>query len=259
MGRVQLLTFFLSIVILLVTANFSVNTDAHALPYLQTDRITIKLNTQSVTFVSHLITPSHRVVLRTPALSQMPDLHNGCEVTSLTMLLNALHITTTNTKLAALIHKDPTPLQLGTNGQILRWGNPNVGFVGSVTGNALGYGVYHHPIAELLNKMDPGQALDLTGSSFEKVLSVVTTGRPVVVWTTLTFAPVRDWINWQSPEGTVHATLYEHAVLLVGFDKNHVFVNNPLTGEQAESVPLNSFEKSWVQMGRQAVTVLTLK
>ena len=255
MGRVQLLTVFLTVVLFLGLMNVGVDSDANLLQQRRTAQITVVLGGKKIAIASALSADVHRVLLRVPAFSQLPDLHNGCEVTSLSMLLNHLHIKVANTTLADEIRKDPTPLQLGPDGQIVRWGNPNYGFVGSVTGTAPGYGVYHQPIAELLDKVDHGQALDLTGSSFARVLSVVATGRPVIVWTTLSFAPVSDWLTWQSPEGTVHATLYEHTVLLVGFDKDQVFVNNPLTGTAAEAVPIQPFKDSWVQLGRQAVTV----
>ena len=255
MGRVQVMAIVLSVLIFFIAISTGADSDVKSLQLRQDAQVTVMLNHQKITFVSTLANQSHQVLLRVPAISQMPELHNGCEVTSLAMLLKDTGTFVPKTTLANEIQKDPTPLMLNRKGQIIRWGNPNYGFVGSITGNAPGYGVYHHPIAQLLNKIEPGQALDLTGSSFAKVLSAVASGRPVIVWTTLTFAPVKDMLTWRSPEGIVHATMYEHTVLLVGFDKTDLFINNPLTGDQAESVPITTFRDSWIQMGRQAVTV----
>ncbi len=259
MGRVQVMAIVLSVVIFLLAIRTGANSDVASLELREAAQVTVMVNRQKYTFVSTLANQSHQVLLRVPAFSQLPELHNGCEVTSLSMLLSDTGKYVPKTTLATAIQKDTTPLTLNRNGQIARWGNPDYGFVGSVSGNAPGYGVYHRPIAELLNKIEPGQALDLTGSSFEKVLSMVASGRPVIVWTTLDFAPVKSWVTWQSPEGMVRATMYEHTVLLVGFDKTHLFVNNPLTGIQAESVPIGPFRESWIQMGRQAVTVKNKK
>lgn len=258
MGRVQFLAIILSILVFLTISTTGFNTDMNPLQLRKSAQVTVIMDNKSITYTSKWVTDAHRLILKVPALSQMPTLYNGCEVTSLAMLLSAAHIEKSVFTLARLVPKDPTPLTLGSDGQIISWGDPNIGFVGSITGSSPGYGVYHRPIAKLLDLEDPGQALDLTGDSFAKILAVVASGRPVVVWTTLTFAPVPNLIKWQSPEGPVTATLYEHAVLLVGFDQNDVFVNNPLNGAQAEATPLQGFKNSWIQMGRQAVTIKSL-
>ena len=259
MVRVQVLSVILSVAVFLGFAAITFNTDMnHVVDLRRVVSIRVFLDQRIFTYPTKWATNSRALILRIPVLSQFPELPNGCEVTSLAMLLNELNVPSTKLDLARLVHKDLTPLDLSVNGNFVRWGNPNVGFVGSIYGNVPGYGVYHHPIAELLNQLIRGQALDLTGSPFSKVLSEVASGRPVVVWVTLTFTPVHNWVKWQSPEGPVRATLDEHTVLLVGFDKNHVYINNPWNGEQAEPVPLQNFKNSWVQMGRQAVTVKSM-
>ena len=195
-----------------------------------------------------------RILLQVPLIDQLPALYNGCEVTSLAMLLQFEHINVTNLTLAAEVKRDPTPLVTNSEGDIVSWGNPNTGFVGSISGKEPGYGVYHGPIAALLNRYMPGQALDLTGSNLATILATVASGRPVIMWTTLNFQPANDWITWQSPTGPVRATMTEHAVLFVGYDKTDAFVNDPLTG-QLDAEPLASFRTSWIDLGRQAVTV----
>ena len=194
-------------------------------------------------------------LLRAPALEQLPDYYNGCEITSLAMLLRFIGRPASLAQLAASVVRDPQPLVVGQDGAIVSWGNPNDGFVGSVSGRSPGYGVYHGPIARLLDKYAPGQAVDLTGGSFAALLATVASGRPVIVWTTVNFQPPTQWLTWSTPQGPVRATMAEHAVLLVGYNQQYAFVNNPLTGERAQSVPLSAFHATWVQMGRQAVTV----
>ena len=194
-------------------------------------------------------------LLPIPALDQLPDYYNGCEITSLAMLLRFIGRPASLAQLAASVVRDPEPLVLGQNGAILSWGNPNDGFVGSVSGRSPGYGVYHGPIARLLDKYAPNQAVDLTGDSFAALLATVASGRPVIVWTTVNFQPPTQWLTWSTPQGPVRATMAEHAVLLVGYNQRYAFVNNPLTGERAQAVPLGEFHATWVEMGRQAVTV----
>lgn len=197
------------------------------------------------------------VLIKAPAESQFPQFYNGCEVTSLSMLLNFEHIAVDKLMLAAQLPRTTTPLVTDSDGQIVSWGDPNVGFVGSMTGKQPGYGVYHAPIAALMRRYLPHDTLDMTGSRFTSLLAVLRTGRPVIAWTTMTFSPTVPWIVWQSPEGPVRATMYEHAVLLVGYDSTDVFVNNPLGGIQDERVPIGAFRATWDDMGRQAITVIT--
>lgn len=194
-------------------------------------------------------------LIRVPVLSQMPDYYNGCELTSLDMLLRFAGDRIPLSTLAARLPRTHAPLVTTSDGSIESWGNPNVGFVGSVRGVGPGYGVYHGPIARLLDDFLPGRALDLTGSPWRTLRLVVASGRPVIVWTTIDFAPVSNWVTWTSPQGPVRATMSEHAVLLVGMNRHFAYVNNPLNGERAEAVPLSSFLASWIDLGRQAVTL----
>lgn len=140
--------------------------------------------------------------------------------------------------------------------EVVSWGNPNVGFVGSVTGHAhLGYGIYHGPLDALLNTMLPGRAEDMTGDPFTQILDHVAHGVPVEAWTTITFQPTTDWVTWQSPEGPVRATPLEHAVLIVGYTPTSVIINNPYTGQANEAVNRADFIAAWQELGKQAVTV----
>ena len=146
-----------------------------------------------------------------------------------------------------------TPLRYDGRGGIAYWGNPSTGFVGDITGARRGYGVYHAPIAALMNRYLPGRALDLSGGSFDSVLDQVAAGKPVVVWTTVQFAPVNNWVSWNSPSGKVVATFSEHAAVLIGYDAQTVTLADPFDG-QVDRVNRARFLASWEQMGRQAVT-----
>lgn len=193
-------------------------------------------------------------LLNVPAISQLPQLPDGCEMTSLSMLLSAAGHPTSKMWLAAHMPVDPTPLRTNAEGQPVYWGNPNVGFVGDVYTDTDGYGIYNGPVTKFLNQILPGRALNLTGKPFRDDLATVASGRPVVLWTTATFQPTDDWVTWQSPEGPVHATFEEHAVLLVGYKGDTLYINNPLNGEKDQAVNKEAFLEAWDQLGHQAVT-----
>lgn len=203
------------------------------------------------------------VLIKVPAKDQYPQLPNGCEVTSLAMLMTWAHHPVSKLTLAREMPKDPTKLVLSSytneSGQtvhrVISWGNPNVGFVGSVYQAGEGYGIYHGPMVRFLNRLLPGRAEDMTGSSFRAILAHVAQGIPVEAWTTTTFKPTTDWVHWQSPQGEVVATPWEHAVLIVGYGPGYLLVNNPLNGEAAQKVPRAPFIQAWRQLGKQAITL----
>jgi uncharacterized protein YvpB len=200
---------------------------------------------------------SGTALIDVPTQSQLPALPNGCEVTSLSMLLSFAQRPVDKLVLARTQDTDRgQPVFAGTQHDfysISRWGNPNDSFVGRVDGR-YGYGIYHGPLARLLDRQLPGRSDDLTGRPFSEVLEHLRQGTPVVLWTTTTFRPPSRWVTWATPNGPFRATQAEHAVLLIGYTPGHLVINNPLSG-QRESVQAAPFLVSWQQMGRQALTV----
>ncbi len=210
---------------------------------------------------------SATVMLRVAAQSQLPELPNGCEVTSLAMLLSAVGQPVDKMQLARRQPVDPTPVSwrpgfpwrpgLGDQPNldaVTHWGNPNVGFVGNVYAHP-GYGIYHDPLRRLLDKQLPGQALDLTGHPFADIIAQLDRGVPVLLWTTISYAPTDNWVTWQSSTGPVHATQDEHAVLLIGHNHTSLLINDPLSGHAAVAVDADRFQGAWQQLGAQALTV----
>ncbi len=200
---------------------------------------------------------SARVLLPVKAQSQLPMLPNGCEATSLSMLLASVGAPSNKMALARDQPTDPRQPVFATAHRdltnIATWGDPERGFVGRVTGN-YGYGIYHTPLARLLDSKLPGRARDLTGGSFQDLIKQVDAGTPVLVWNTTTLQPTNRWVTWTGPNGPVHATFDEHAVLLVGHTATKLIINNPLSGRQ-ETVDPEPFINAWRQLGRQALTV----
>ncbi|WNQ13621.1 C39 family peptidase [Paenibacillus aurantius] len=194
-------------------------------------------------------------LLEVPLIRQNPELPSGCEVTSLSMLLAYYGAKTDKLKLAAEMKRDTTELKRAPDGTILSWGNPNVGFVGEITGRAKGFGIYHTALIELMRKYIP-DAVDLTGGSFEALEKQVASGSPVVVWTTIDYiVPEPDrWVVWDTSLGPIRTTFSEHAVVLVGYDEQNVYVNDPLSGKSSLPVNKAAFLETWEAMGKQALS-----
>lgn len=193
-----------------------------------------------------------RVVLDVSLINQMddPKLYNGCEVTSLAMVLNYNGIDVTKSELADNIETVPFQYDNGKHG------NPNDGFVGSVSGgDESGLGVYHGPIYSLA-KQYANNVYDLTGSNFDTVINKVEEGHPVWTITTTSFAPVSDFQTWDTPDGKIDVTYSEHSVCITGFDRDKrvIYINDPY-GYKNREVNWNDFAAAYKQMGKQAVYV----
>ncbi|WP_189005954.1 C39 family peptidase [Paenibacillus marchantiophytorum] len=190
-----------------------------------------------------------------PVFAQLPELPAGCEITSLTMLLNYAGIAKNKMDLAAEMPKDETPATLNADGSIASWGNPNTGFVGDVTRKTRGFGIYHSGLFPLLKHYMP-QAIDITGESFDMYEQQIARDIPVIAWTTIDFNIPYKWVTWETPTGPLKTTYAEHAVLLVGYDENNVYLNDPLSGKKQVQVNKAQFIESWTAMGKQGLTYL---
>ncbi|PLR98278.1 hypothetical protein CVD19_06410 [Bacillus sp. T33-2] len=217
---------------------------------------------ETETFVEHsqpvpIIEIKDHALIDAPAISQMPELPRGCEVTSLTMLLQHAGISVDKMILAEKVKKNPETYK--AEGGEIYFGDPNKGFVGNMyTFSEPGLGVYHVPIKELADQYLPGRIADLTGSELQEIKNHLSEGRPVWVITNIQFKklPETAFQTWQTPDGEIKVTYKEHSVLLTGYDGQSIYFNDPLTGEKNKKAPIADFEESWVQMGRQAITYL---
>jgi uncharacterized protein YvpB len=194
-----------------------------------------------------------KIIDGVPHINQLPELQRGCEVTSLAMLLQYEGIATDKMTLAEQIHKIPFR---DTN--YVR-GNPYDGFVGDIyTFSNSGYGVYHGPVAKLAENYLPGKIKDITGQKVDAVYSMIDSGSPAWVITNSTFAPLpeSEFTVWNTNTGKVKITYKEHSVLIVGYDEQSIYINDPLATEPYIAVPRKAFEQAWVQMGSQAIGIV---
>ncbi|PFJ29080.1 C39 family peptidase [Bacillus thuringiensis] len=196
-----------------------------------------------------------KVILDAPIINQLPELPRGCEVTSLTMLLQYAGVKVDKETLGKEIKRDPTPRTV-KNG-VTHFGNPNDGFVGDMYAfDTAGYGVYHGPIAELAEKYLPHRIVDFSGEDFEKIFLFIDAGTPVWVINNAMFDEISSeyFKTWETPSGPISITMKEHSVLITGYDKEYVYFNDPLSGVKNEKAPIEQFKKGWEQMGKQAVS-----
>jgi len=197
------------------------------------------------------------IQLEVEYISQFPELVLGCEVTSLSMLMNYMGYKVTKLELAQNIEYDNTPYRV-ENGRRY-YGDPSKGFLGSMFGSVkMSYGANHEPIYRLLYKYAQDKALDVTGLEFEELYYFLEQGIPIWVITNTTLKKLEEneFYTWETPEGNIiTATNKEHSVLITGYDKEYIYINDPLNKNSHKSEK-KDFIEAWEQMGKQAVILL---
>lgn len=200
------------------------------------------------------ITVSKNILLDIPVIKQLTEYHNGCEATSLTMMLNYAGIRVDKTTVVSKMKKDTAPIKRDSTGKIVEWGNPQIGFVGDITGKSPGYSIDPVALAPVINYYLPGKTLDLTGCSYETLESIILSGRPVVVWITVYFNNPTFPHNWTSNGKAVKADFSQHAVLLTGMDEKSLYYNDPLSGTTNSKIDKIVFQSVWSKMGKKALS-----
>lgn len=179
-------------------------------------------------------------------LSQNPELPTGCEITSLTSVLNYYGINVKKETMA------DDYLKKGDGSYYKMFlGNPR---------DAGSFGCMAQPIVDAANlyfkKNNVSmKASNVSGVTFDKILEYVSQGVPMIVWNTMGMAPA-----YESQTLTLDGREYtwiapEHCVVVVGYDldNNEVYVADPMAGMVTRN--LKTFEERYDSLKRQAVHV----
>lgn len=189
--------------------------------------------------------------LETNVILQNPELPEGCEVTSLAILLNYLGFDVSHTYLA------DNYLPIGEAGEASYYeynlGNPRN------AGQA--WGCYAPVILRTANDYLAGRdtdyrAYDYTGCDASELYMQVQTGNPVIVWITMGFAEPYTKSPWTVDGEKLYWKYPLHCVVLCGydFDAGTVTLADPLKAELYKK-DMKLFELRWQQMEAQAVVI----
>ena len=87
-------------------------------------------------------------------------------------------------------------------------------------------------------------------------LRYVDEGIPVMVWATSRMEPPEEGRRWLLPDGTAFTwPAGEHCLLLVGYDSENYYFNDPAEGTQTV-YPKEIAESRYEALGRQALAVI---
>lgn len=184
---------------------------------------------------------------------QLPELPTGCEITSLTMLLNHIGFKADKRNLAD--NYLPMGEYRASDFKKVFVGNPH---------STYAYGCLSEAIVEAaekyLEKYDKNsewKVKNITGCTAESLYAAIDSGNPVIVWATADMAEPQEGYKWTVAETgkEVTWTRYEHCLLLTGYNKEKqvVYMNDPMSGRKKYDMKL--FEKRFRQMGSNAVII----
>lgn len=88
-------------------------------------------------------------------------------------------------------------------------------------------------------------------------IDYLVTNLPAIIWVGMDYQEVTDTYMWFNEEETEVYTYPKdsHTVLLVGYDKDYFYINDPLHPEGVRKVERDILEKSYDSLGRQAITI----
>lgn len=195
-----------------------------------------------------------RKILNVPHIKQNPELKYGCEVTSLTMVLQYAGVKVDKMQLAKELPKENNKIIKDKSGNIVKWGDPDKGFVGDITGRKTGYAVFDKPIEELMRDYLGERTVNLTGRPFDELLEQIKNDRPVIVWSTTDYRVPRRFETWENGDKLIRLPLTLHAVVLVGYDENHVYINDPLVKRKSIKINKQRFIATWRALNKRAIS-----
>jgi len=194
------------------------------------------------------------VYIDVPTVMQNPELPNGCEITSLTAVLNYKGYDVEKTKMAdEYLPKEAFYVKDGK----LYGANPYVSYAGNPR-EKNGFFSYAPPIVEAANLyLDSVEGeekpIDISGSTRDEIIEYLNQGIPVVIWVTLDLSKPKLNYSWYLMDTgeKKDMPINLHCVVLNGYAGDNVHVMNPLKGQVVYNA--DAFFQSYLELGSHAM------
>jgi uncharacterized protein YvpB len=213
---------------------------------------------------NELITENHMFVFVTElyipvgTIKQGPELPNGCEITSLTSVLNYFGYEVSKTEMSD-VYLQKQPFKWRNNK--LYGADPYQAYAGDPRLEPGGFFTFAPPIVKAANQYiaevgGTGKAFDISGSTREEIVEQLDNGFPVVIWITIDLQKPSVNHSWyiHDTEEYFSAIGNSHTVVLNGYDENNVHVMDPLKGQVTYNA--NTFFDSYHARGSHAMIVI---
>lgn len=180
-------------------------------------------------------------------INQNPELPTGCEVTSLTIVLNYLGYDVDKLTMADLF------LPQGEIGKT----DPDVAFIGNPR-DKHSYGanapVLVQTANDYLTKMKSDyHAYNMTGKEFNELENYILDGYPVMVWETINMLESYPSSKWTIDNKEIQWYANFHCMVLIGWTEDAYIMADPLKGivEYDKDVVLQRYN----ELGKQAIVI----
>ncbi len=197
-----------------------------------------------------------------PLISQLPELPTGCEVTSLTMVLNYLGSNADKLEIVREylpkedLVKDEQDVLYGPDFRYIFPGDPE---------NDTSFGCFAPCITEtadkyLKEKNAVYSANDISGTSFYDLFDYIAEDIPVIIWSTMNLLDTQYEISWRTNAGEIMSwPKNEHCVVLSGYSysNNTVQIYDPTNG--ILTLNMEDVKERYDQLGKNAVLISSVK
>ncbi len=213
-------------------------------------------------FVIKFTTSDETFELAVPLIRQEEQFE--CNVTATSMVLKYYGIEKSKEEIYAALPKDPTPYNEAAN----TWGNPHEGFVGDITGEEKGYGIYWEPIIDYINSnFGPSTSHKLEAKAHRNwnlkalLTEVKEEQAPVIVWWQNGRSTPTD-ISWNTHDGEyIKAVNGMHSEVVIGFvgpidDPKYILLNDPWRGHR--QMPIAEFKALWGYFDNTSVSTKSI-
>lgn len=199
-------------------------------------------------------------IVLAPYIDQTERWVNGCESISAVMLLQAMGLPVDPD---TFIARDLPHAPFWQEDGVLCGPDPYHIYPGDPHDHT-GYGCYAPCIVQALQSAleacgaaDRFEVADETGkTAAELCAEYIDAGMPVVFWATLDFQPVPGVDRWRLPDGREFAwKLNEHCLLLVGYDEEYYWFNDPWHNHGLCRQPKELVERCHAAQGMFAVSL----
>ncbi|MBR2715847.1 MAG: C39 family peptidase [Ruminococcus sp.] len=182
-------------------------------------------------------------------LNQRPELPTGCEITSLTMVLNYYGFDADKCDLS------DNYLLKGETGTV----DFRKAFVGDPRIEENSFGCYAPVIVDTANKYLLAKnadmvAYDITNTELDDLFLYINEKIPVIVWGTLDCAEGEYTVTWNVDGQDLRWFRPEHCMVLVGYDEHQVWVADPMNGD-IRAYERELFKRSYESLFKQAVVI----
>lgn len=196
-------------------------------------------------------------LISVPYISQAGGYPTGCEIVSASMLLQHYKYDVSVDEFIDNYLERSSLEEINGN---LYGPNPNEAFVGDPR-SIYSYGCYAPVIVSSLNKMlgEEHRVKNTTGSEFNELIeNYIDKEIPVLVWTSVNLIPTSVGTEWYVRESgeRVQWISNEHCMVLVGYDKDKYYFNDPYEDNGVVGYDKELVEKRFKELGNQSVVIL---